>query len=182
MKRILTIVSVLTLVMAAGAQAEDYGWSLSFSSTDGGVNTQDFVPSPGQFFIYLWLDCTLADGMSAAEFDVTPPAAYFGHAFTPLNGVLNAGNANNLLLAVGGCPTGPFLAGQFGGYINLFGNGGAMCLDGARVTVDCALNPSAHPSAVNGSADDSSEPCVVGECSGDAVEDASWGSIKGLYR
>jgi len=39
MKLVLAIVSILVLGMAPGAMSENYGWSLSGSSTDPNVNT-----------------------------------------------------------------------------------------------------------------------------------------------
>ncbi|GJM43710.1 MAG: hypothetical protein DHS20C21_05520 [Gemmatimonadota bacterium] len=186
MKRILTIVSVLSIVMASSAMAEDYGWSLSFSDTDPNVQAAN-VPATTPHSVYLWMACTQADGMSAAEFSAVFPAGFFGHGFTPLNGVLNAGDANNLLLAVGGCPVGPFLAGQFGPYLDFTGAGGAWCLvaspTGNNVTVDCdPVSPVANANAIVGCATNGNVACNTGACGTVSVEDSSWGSIKTLYR
>ena len=60
MKRILTIISVLTLVMASGAVAEEYGWSISNSSTDAFSNTG--VPVPALSDLYLWFVCAAGTG------------------------------------------------------------------------------------------------------------------------
>ena len=124
---VVTAVFLLSISITPSAFGEDYTWHLSYSSSDPNVHTQAPVPSPGQFKVYLWLKYTGADGMSAAELGIQY-SGYFGHSFTPLNGVLNAGNADNLLLAVGGCPMGPFLAGSFGDYIDLDGGGGMLCI------------------------------------------------------
>ena len=49
--------------------------------------------------------------MAGAEFAIQTTGPDLTHvATTPMNGVLNAGTTDQLLLAVGGCPTGPFLA------------------------------------------------------------------------
>jgi len=49
-----------------------------------------------------------------------------------MNGFLNAGNPTNLLLAVGGCPGGPLVAGAM---LILHFAPVAVCLTGANVTV-----------------------------------------------
>jgi len=179
---VVTAVFLLSISITPSAFGEDYTWHLSYSSSDPNVHTQAPVPSPGQFKVYLWLKYTGADGMSAAELGIQY-SGYFGHSFTPLNGVLNAGNADNLLLAVGGCPMGPFLAGSFGDYIDLDGGGGMLCIGNTtefamrNVTVDCALNPSPHDNGVIGCADDGTTPCST-----TAVEAVTWGGGKSLYR
>ncbi|MCA9729214.1 MAG: hypothetical protein KC729_16120 [Candidatus Eisenbacteria bacterium] len=183
MKRILTIAFALTLV-ASSAFALDYGWSISGSSTDARVNTGDIAPGlPGS--VYLWLTCTTVDGVSAMEARVDVQGLLF-LSFTPMNGALNAGAGQELLLAVGGCPREDFLIGSIS-VLNL-GTGGSLCLvpstaNGFNVTVDCdAVNPVTHENAVAGFATtgltfcDTSDQCTV------SVEDTSWGNIKGLYR
>ncbi|MEZ5066953.1 MAG: hypothetical protein R3B81_19735 [bacterium] len=183
MKRILTIAFALTLV-ASSAFALDYGWSISGSSTDATVNTGDLAAGlPSN--VYLWLNCTTVDGISAMEARVDVQGLLF-LSFTPMNGALNAGAGQELLLAVGGCPTDPFLIGSIG-VLNL-GTGGSLCLvpstaNGFNVSVDCdPIAPTTHENAVAGFATtgltfcDNSGDCVV------SVEDTSWGNIKGLYR
>ena len=183
MKRILTIAAVLA-VMAAPAFAADYGWTISASGTDPFVNQGPINPAPTTLF--LWLQCTGADGMSAAEFDAIPPAGYLNFGFTPQNGFLNAGGAGDLLLAVGGCPTGPVVAGSW----TFFGStAGQVCLlpsvrSGVNVTVDCdPVNPQQHPNATIGYGIGSAPTCNDGQplCLV-AVEPSSWGSVKSLYR
>ena len=90
MKRILTIVSVLSLVVASGAMAEDYGWSLSGSAADATVNTGPAVAST-PFSVFLHLECAPFDGISAAEFSMS--TNFFDAGFTPLAGALNAGTS-----------------------------------------------------------------------------------------
>ena len=92
-------IALITFLIAGSAPAEDYGWSLSGSSTDPNVNTGPAVAST-PFFVYLWLVCSPIDGISATEFSMS--TGFFDAGFTPLNGVLNAGNSVDLLLAVGG--------------------------------------------------------------------------------
>jgi hypothetical protein len=187
MKRILTIAFALSLVATgAFAQTYDYGWSLSGSMTDPGVNTGPVQPVST---VYLWLTCTGSfGGWAAMEADLEFPAGWQNFGFNPLNGVLNAGTASALLLAVGGCPTEPFLCGSWS-LFDAAATGGSVCLvpsaaNGYNVTVDCdPLNATTHDNAHVGYFAGTGTPCQVnnGDCTV-SVEDASWGSIKGLYR
>ena len=194
MKRILTIVFALSLVAtSAFAQGEDYGWSISGSNTDPNQSTG--APVGGApFSLYLWLTCTTdaggTGGWASMECDVqlAGPGGPLLLGFTPLNGVLNGGAGTLLQLAVGGCPTEGFLAGSFS-LFDAAGLGLDVCLvdssgpDNWNVTVDCdPLNATTHQNAVTGYSSTGTAPCVLGECGVVSVEDASWGSIKGLYR
>ncbi len=87
-----------------------FGWTVSSSATDP-LHNQDPLPlGAGQ--LYLWYYCTSdADGLAAAEFRVGGTIAIY--SFTPMNGFTNTGDATDLVLAVGGCPYGPILAGTF---------------------------------------------------------------------
>lgn len=181
MKRVLTIAAAL-LVFAAPSFAQIYGWTISSSPADPNVNSGAVSPAPVTLF--LWLACAPQDGMSAAEFNLSTPAGLLNFGFTTQNGFLNAGGAGNLLLAVGGCPTGPVVAGSW----TFFGSQvGDICLvpsgGGVRATVDCNTSvPGVWPiSAVGygyGSTGDScrEDLCVV------SVEPSSWGAVKSLYR
>jgi hypothetical protein len=187
MKRILTIAFALTL-LASSAFAEDYQWTLSLSNTDPFVNTG--APVAGLVPVYLWLAGNVP-GLpdpgcaAAAEFDMDI-TNWSNFGFSPVAGVLNAGNENALLLAIGGCPQGPFLAGSF----NLFdgtGAGGDACLvpsaaNGFNVTVDCdPIAPQNHDNAIIG-VSTIGDPCEVGQLGEVAVEASTWGALKGLYR
>jgi hypothetical protein len=180
MKRFLTIVSALCIcaAMATSANAAIYGWTVSNSSTDPLSNGG--LPNGSTDNLYLWFYCS-DEGMAAAEMTLesTPPGQVL--AFNVMNGFLNAGNATNLLLAVGGCPQAPVVAGAI---LILHFAPLAVCLGGANVTVDCSSDPQAWPHDHRGYADaglplclnDTPELCVI------SVEESSWGSIKGLYR
>ena len=107
-------IALITFLIAGSASAEDYGWSLSGSSTDPNVNTGVAAASV-PFNVYLWLVCSApansppqGDGISAVEFSLS--TNLFNAGFTPLGGALNAGDGTDLLLAVGG-------AVLFSGYI-----------------------------------------------------------------
>lgn len=185
MKRILTIVSVLSLVMASSAMAADYGWSLSGSSTDPTQNTQPANPPNTQVQVYLWLACVNPDlGAAAMECAMSSTFPFAAGSFIALNGALATG-APDLLLALP-CATTPTLFGQQA-YFD-FGAGGTVCLvnsasGGKNVTVDCdQINPQERPHAINGFSSAGTAPCVVDECVTISVENSSWGSIKGLYR
>lgn len=180
MKRILTIVSVLSLVLASGAMAEPYGWSLSFSSTDPDVNAGAALPGFGT--VYLWLRCTTdvdPGGAAAYGAHVSATGGAFIAGFTPSAGVLNAGNATDLLLAVGGCPTIATVIGSF----TVVGGVTDLCMENA-ITVDCDLiTPTEYASAVIGASAGGGVVCVTGtQCEPVSTEESSWGSIKGLYR
>ncbi len=183
MKRVLTIAAAL-LVFAAPSFAQlKYGWTISSSASDPFVNSGPTSAAP--FTLFLWYYCSTDDGMTAFEADITLPAGVLNFGFTPQNGYLNAGGAGNLLLAVGGCPTGPVVAGSW----TFFGSTpGDICLvpsafSGTRATVDCDIVvPHVIPIEAKGfdyGADGLScdeDLCVV------SVESSSWGSVKSLYR
>ncbi|MBZ0267936.1 hypothetical protein K8I85_07260 [bacterium] len=187
MKRILTIVSVLSLVLAAGAMAEPYGWTVSLSSTDPDVNSG---PAGGGFTtttFYLWLKCStdpLPGGAAAAGMTATVAGGAFPGGFNNEAFVLNAGDGTNLQLAIGGCPAGPIVVGNWG-HLNTDGSGISVCLEAGGLTVDCdQITPTEYPHASIGATTIAGDaPCVVGElCPVVSNEEASWGSIKGLYR
>jgi len=174
----LSAVLLISASMAANATVAGYGWTLSKSQTDPLVQTGS--PNAGTDNLYLWFYCS-TEGMSAAEIDLvsTPPGQVL--AFNVMNGYLNAGNATHLLLAVGGCPNAPIVAGAA---LILHFAPLTVCLEGANVTVDCSPNPQAWPHDHRGYADAGLVPCAGNTeflCP-ISVEESSWGSIKGLYR
>ena len=186
MRRFATILSVACLLMTAGnALAADYGWKLSGSSTDPNANTGAAIGGT-PFTVYLWLDCTNFDGMSACEFSLQ--TTWFNAGFTPSAalGVLNAGNSTDLLLAVGGCPMAGSIMGSWV-FIDFTGLGASACLvnspGGENGTVDCdTVDPQIHPNAVVGYSTDATPPCTLDLCTTVAVEPSTWGGLKGLYR
>lgn len=184
MKRFLTIwVFVCLLAAAPAAFAQNtYGWTISSSNSDPFVNTGSVTGAP--LALYLWLQCAQPAGMSAAEFDFQTPPGVLNFGFTAQNGFLNAGGNSNLLLAVGGCPTGPVSAGVW----NVFNTAaGTYCLvnsaaNGIRVTVDCdPINPQGWPIGAKGFAVDGASSCDESLCI-ISVEPTSWGEVKSLYR
>jgi len=180
MNRFLTFVIAFSIcsAMFASANAATYCWTVSRSSSDPLVNTG--LPNGSTDNLYLWL-ASSDEGMAAAEMslDSTPPGQVL--AFNVLNGFLNAGNAVNLLLAVGGCPSGPLVAGSI---LILHFAPLSVCLGGANVTVDCSSDPQAWPHDWAGYADAGLPPCSSSRngCGPTSVDDASWGRIKEIYR
>ena len=181
MKRIVTILSASALLLAATSAFGQnlYGWSLSESMTDPCVNQG--TPTFGVKNLYLWHTYATGDNMSAADISATGTLAPL--AFTAENGFLNAGDAVNLLLAVGGCPEPPIRAGFF----LVIDTGGNTGLGGALLTVDCVVN-NPYPSGATGWSSDGSAPAEVVVNGGTgcetpvSVEATSWGSVKNLYR
>ena len=187
MKRFMTIVSVLAILAFAGsAFAGQYGWTISSDATNPDVNSSTLAP--GIATLYLWFQCNDDDGMSAAEFDVAGNGFILPLAFTTMSGYLNAGSPTALLLAVGGCPSGPVVAGNW--LCQVLAAGGDLCLvpsaaNGINGTVDCQASPSLFDNEYRGFSD-GGVPCEsrvdLNLCETVSVEDESWGSIKGLYR
>ena len=179
MKRVLLLAMCALMVtpIVAGAQ-NNYGWSLSESPSDPCVTTG--TPTFAVKTIYLWHTYATNQQMSAA--DISAAGSIAPLAFNASNGYLNAGDAVNLLLAVGGCPMPPINAGNF----LIVDTGGNMELAGARLTVDCVVNDP-YLSGTTGWSSDGSTPVeydVAGGtgCTTISVEGTSWGSVKNMYR
>ena len=75
------------------------------------TDVENIGPLGGTSSLYLWFDCGVFNGLSAAEFDLGGSGIDVV-AFTPMNGFLNAGTATAFLLAVGGCPLEYVVAGR----------------------------------------------------------------------
>ena len=184
-KAALILIAVLVLASAqVGSAQVIYGWSVSGSSTDPFVNTG--TASMAVTNLYLWLACSEGSGMSAAEFDMVV-TGISPLAFTPMNGFLNAGTFPALLLAVGGCPNGPLVAGSIL-VLDLPGNiaFAPSAANGILGTVDCVTPvPNLWPMEWRGY-DNTGAPAPESKpgdlCEVVSVEDGSWGSIKSLYR
>ncbi|MFN8178319.1 MAG: FlgD immunoglobulin-like domain containing protein [bacterium] len=138
MKKVIVACVLASLVATSSAVAQhQYGWTISASQTDPHANTGG-IAAGGLGHLYLWYMCSVGGGMSAADFGLQSTGVIFA-GFSPLSGFLNAGSGSNLLLAVGGCPTGPVVAGDI--TVFYFGGAGSMCIvnstNNIRVTVDC---------------------------------------------
>jgi len=189
MKRFMTILVVAMLAVAPAAMAQTFGWTVSNSSTDHTSNTGPIGAGPSMFAgnLYLWLVCdgTGTAGMAAAEMDVVElRGAGAPTGFGPLNGFLNAGTATALLLAVGGCPMGPVLAGVFSVGPDAFLPDIEICLVPSAAnnrSIVVACGGVGYNNDVVGFAKTSPASCVQPLCQV-SVEESSWGSIKGLYK
>ncbi|MDP6461893.1 MAG: hypothetical protein QGH59_08935 [Gemmatimonadota bacterium] len=189
MKRILVLAALVLFSLATvpGAHAEKYAWTISSSTTDPCANTA--APAGGVGFFSLWVggDGDYTDGWSAAEFDIGGTMTVY--AFAPENGVLNAGGATNLMLAVGGCPDTAFVAGT----IMAQAAGGTLypedsAANGLNVTVNCAATDMFLNDYIGLSTDGSAPVESVGNQEGSTLcgttprESESWGGVKALYR
>jgi hypothetical protein len=178
MKRFMTILVLAMLVMAPAAMAANrYGWTISSSPIDPFVNTG--LPTGGILNLYLWLQCAPDGGAAAFEAGISGPAGAV-LAFNVLNGFLNAGNATNLLLATP-CNSGPVTAGSW----LCLSLPGEFCLvpstGGKNVSVDCVVFAEHNNGSIGFGNSGAPALCAETLCA-TAVEESSWGEIKGLYR
>ncbi|MAF26798.1 MAG: hypothetical protein QF819_04630 [Gemmatimonadota bacterium] len=178
--------TLLVLILAGGAAAEVHGWTISGRTDDPFANTGP--PANGIVYLTLWYACP-SDGWSAAEFDLSGSMTVLGFIPNSAFSVLNSGGAENLFLAVGGCPSGPMPAGS----IVALDFGGTLCIvpsaaNGRNVTVNCdPTNPQAFNNLYTGYASDGSTPCYSVPpphevCIPVFAEESRWGTIKSLYR
>lgn len=173
------------LGVAASARAQQrYGWVISPSSINPCLHHGTF--DPGIVTLYLWYLYNSPDGLSAVDISATsiPPGAIVILGFTTENGFLNAGSATDLLLAVGGCPSGPTRAGAW--VVQTTTPVWELCLGGKNVSVDCQIQPVAWNNdhvGFRNNTDHSFACCEMPNCACPpfAVEQDSWGSIKSLY-
>jgi hypothetical protein len=152
-------------------------WVMSASATDAGDNWRPWLEFP-LWNLYLWMMASdEVNGLSAAEFALEVPPGVLNLAFVPQSGFLNAGDATHLLLAVGGCPRGPVVAGYWNLFTSSWGDEVGSYTLGAPGTLDPrtldCTNPAPliYPLQV--------VPFVVGTV---AIEPVSWGHLKALYR
>ena len=138
-------------------------FSISASDTDPFVN--EASPAGGVRSLYLWGTC-LEQGLAALQASVVTDLPVL--AFTPSPGILNAGSATDLLLAVGGCPAGEDADRLLGTWI-VEDSGGDFCLGDTGpdpfASVDCVDgDPSlvVHPRLV-GFSSSGNGPCLVEE-------------------
>lgn len=188
---VLTIVIGMASAAAAGPRGETHGcylWQLSYSADDPWAYEQPAASGPVE--VYLWYtQQEWSWGVTAAEMTVQFPAELQLLGFSPMNGFLNIGTADHLLLAVGSCPWGPVVAGKLS-FFDATGAGGQVCLgdpgggDGPPVTVDCTTPvPWSQTGSVQGCSTDPAEPACRRDFPCTSPTDASsWGSVKSEYR
>ena len=138
--------------------------TISASDSDPYVQEGPVLQEPRN--LYLWATC-MYGGISAFEGDVGTELPVLG--FTPLNGVLNLGTGESLLLIVPQCPQGEDLN-YLLGYWTVFDVGGTFCLqpsvaNGFLGPVDChAEIPHIwSTSRIYGFSSGEDSPCVLGE-------------------
>ena len=191
---VIAVVLALASSAFAGGGTGAYEWRISFSNSDPTVQTApDFTPGAPQN-LYLWyMGCNSgagSPGMSACDIGVVVTNWTF-LAFNVQSPFLNAGSGQNLLLAVGGCPTGPLLAGAISVFV--LGPGAArlgLSVNNIAVTVDCdspipapwswpdqMLFMGAKTNGFGGTAQAWGHGCTT-----DPVEASTWGGMKSLYR
>ena len=115
-----------------------YDFTISTSEVDPHQTTS--APANNWRPLYLWATC-LGRGLAAFEAEVSSELNVA--PFQPMNGVLNAGSGNHLLLAIPNCPVGMeanVLLGSW--YVN--DTGGSVCLiasseTGNLAAVDCDI-------------------------------------------
>jgi hypothetical protein len=189
---------------AAPAGTIFYGLTISSSSTDPMVNSDATFPGNGRVFLHLACSTEpTPGGASAMEADVSFPGDedlnVGGLTFN--FGILNGGDADELLLAIPGCPTTGWLMRWV--FTDDDGNNGApagaaageICLvisdnttgefpgGGVRVVVDCAQDPAGWDFNHIGYTWGGATPTCIEtlECL-IPVEAQSWGAVKALYR
>ncbi len=179
------VLGISVLGSSEAAAQQRYGWTVSQSPSDPCVNEGGFAVG-GLVTLFLWYFYSSPDGMSAADISVVvnPPGALNIFGFNVMNGFLNAGTATNLLLAIGGCPSGPIAAGNWPAFSSVAA--WEFCLGGLNSTVDCETLPELFPNDHKGFSNNGFPlSCLVGmneDCGHDSVEPSSWGKVKTLYR
>lgn len=149
-------------VFTSTLPGQGYDFTISASATSPLVS--DATPTGTARSLYLWMTCSDL-GISAFETGVSGSLPVLG--FEPMPYVLNAGGPTNLLLALGGCPSGVNVNLLLGAW-TVWDTGGTMCLSpsstGVVGAVDChPIDPAFWPNPhVIGFASDGSEPCEVG--------------------
>jgi hypothetical protein len=180
-----TFLVLSTFAFEDVSAALHYEWYVSGSPTDP-CATRGNLAVGGLGSLFLWYLRNTDDGMSAADLSVVvhPPGAVNVLAFNTANGFLNAGNVSHLLLAVGGCPYSPLVAGSW--LVLPVIPDWELCLGGERLTVDCQINPTAWDSGTHGYANGGAPHTCINDIFDDcyplAVEPSSWGKVKTLYR
>lgn len=134
-----------TCLLAGGATAGPYGWTISDSDSDPYVNTGGSGLLTKT--VYLWLACDAAkpaEGVQSAEFGIlcSPPARTIS-SFTPAAGFTNSGVDPSQPRLSAGCVTGPRLAGSLVVNTGTFG-AFSLCIvfssGGKNETVTCEGN------------------------------------------
>ncbi len=163
---------LLPIVLVSSNALGGYEFSISASATDPYVNADAAIN--GIRNLYLWFTCG-DSGLSAFEADTEGSQDIL--AFTPLNGAVNAGTPNALLLGIPGCPQGSSVN-HLLGYWLVNDDGGTICLgpsdeSGWIAAVDCETNPVPwlDPKVRGFSSEPATSPCESGlnACTPDSI-------------
>jgi DNA-binding beta-propeller fold protein YncE len=141
-----------------------YEFSVSASDTNPHVNVAQAAGGPRN--LYLWAT-TIAPGLSAFEAGTATSLDILG--FIPVDGVLNMGSAEDIMLTVPGCPTGKdvnFLLGYW--IVSDDGDGGEFSLapsstNGILGAFDCETEPGLWDVRVQGFSSLGEPPQVTGD-------------------
>jgi hypothetical protein len=170
-----------------------FGWTISASPEDPFVPTA--APVVGSDSLFLWVACTAdtadlgRDRFNSAEFHLTGTLSGIDGLPIGVNGALwLRKNPSRLLMAIGGCPTGPLLVGILP--VTDDGSGGTACFEpsgwGFNITVDCSDHVGQpRENDYVGFASDGTEPCRSSPefCPTPiSIEDVGWGDVKARYR
>jgi hypothetical protein len=187
---------LVTFAVPASSRSEPYGWTISASNTDPYVNAVE--PNFSIDTFYLWLACcdvpaypdgtARAQGFTAAEFALVFTGIQI-LAATPALGCV-AGDPPppppDFLIFCTGCPCGPIPVAS----LLVFNFPGSICFapsvaNGRLGAVDCEAQPELWGIDWIGiDTTGKGPPCSGGLPCQDpvAVDAASWGRVKGLYR
>jgi hypothetical protein len=154
-----------TVVMSSAVSEEAVFGAIAFDVSISSSPTDPLqrvaAPANGARLLYLWIPCANA-GVSALA--AATSGTLLPLAFVPAGGVLNAGSATDLLLAVPHCPAGEEVS-LLLGYWVVDDSGGTLCLapgsTGELAAVDCDEFLSFGVS-VAGFSSAGDPPCVVG--------------------
>lgn len=156
-RRVLAGLALLSAWVAPG-NGVAMEFSISSSATDPLVNSSQ--PTGQLRNLYLWAVC-VDDGISALQLEATGATPL---AFTSMNGVLNAGTAGELLLAIPACPYGNPLNVVLGSWI-VEDTGVSLCVASGEdaIAVGCGQAPvSMTDVTVHGFSSTGAGPCTVG--------------------
>jgi hypothetical protein len=190
MKRLLIVGAIMLVAVTAFAGGNpDVKGYISF---DAGNQVFEVSPAPYATVNAYICFTDLAMGLTSASFMITDVAAVCPGVFAPpsfvnlLPGDLAIGNVfTGITVASTGCEAPPTVC---VGYVSLFYLGGECCVElldhpeYPRWVTDCNDPADIDFYCVLSHGSVGGATCPDGDCEINAVEDATWGGIKSLYR
>ncbi len=199
MLRTILVVSMVLIARPALCQScippPQYAASLSASPEDPGVGHVASVPE--EFSVYLWMTCGIGEGLQGANIlEAIIETDYAVIAFEPMNGWLNGGDFQTLLMVRAGCQLPPALVGRLTlGNPNGLSSGEVCLRSGPDFpapppsfwVADCCdwwQFPTGDLAGVSGFAVGNAIPCFddLGCTGPTAVDPETWGRLKARYR